>query len=78
LLDRQPPGIRRRTGRRLGGCAAQLTRSGCNARRAPSRSLEDIPAGLLNVKTSATILTPQESTELRQSFFRNIESMLAE
>jgi DNA helicase II / ATP-dependent DNA helicase PcrA len=64
----------------------RLTLSLCRTRRRggeaaeclPSRYLEDIPADLLNVKTAETILTPEESTELRQNFFRNIKEMLAE
>jgi DNA helicase II / ATP-dependent DNA helicase PcrA len=64
----------------------RLTLSRCLSRRRagdavetlPSRYLDDIPTEHLNPKTAGTILSPEESEELRTSFFRNIRDMLAE
>jgi superfamily I DNA/RNA helicase len=54
-------------------------RNGSEAPVLPSRYLEEIPAGLLEVRESgATSLTAEESTELRQNFFSNMKSLLAE
>ncbi len=53
-------------------------RGGEVAEAIASRYLEDIPAHLVTVKTAETILSPDESRELRESFFRNIKDMLAD
>jgi superfamily I DNA/RNA helicase len=45
----------------------------------PSRYLEEIPAALLEVRDStATSLSAEESTELRQNFFSSMKHLLAE
>jgi superfamily I DNA/RNA helicase len=44
----------------------------------PSRYLEEIPAELLNLKSADAILTPEESEELRENFYRDMKEMLAE
>ncbi|MEX0892762.1 MAG: UvrD-helicase domain-containing protein [Gemmatimonadota bacterium] len=62
----------------------RLTLSYCRARRRggesadvlPSRYLEDIPAELLNLKTSGEALPPEESEALRENFFAQMKSML--
>jgi superfamily I DNA/RNA helicase len=64
----------------------RLTLSRCRARRRggdtveslPSRYLDDLPEDLLNLKTAETILSPEESQDLRQNFFRNMKELLAE
>jgi DNA helicase II / ATP-dependent DNA helicase PcrA len=64
----------------------RVTLSRCRTRRRggeaieslPSRYLDDIPAELVNVKTAETMLSPEESQELRQNFFRNMKDLLAE
>jgi DNA helicase II / ATP-dependent DNA helicase PcrA len=64
----------------------RVTLSRCRTRRRggeaveslPSRYLEDIPADLLNRKSAETMLSPQESQELRQSFFRTMKDLLAD
>ena len=62
----------------------RLTISFCRTRRKggqadtvlPSRYLEAIPEDLLIWKTAATVLSPEESTELRQNFFDHMRSLL--
>ncbi|HEX7049167.1 MAG TPA: UvrD-helicase domain-containing protein [Longimicrobiales bacterium] len=62
----------------------RLTLSLCRARRKggelvpslPSRFLEEIPAELLNVKTAETLLSPEESADLRENFFDRMRQML--
>ncbi len=62
----------------------RLTLSRCTSRRRggepvdvlPSRYLEEIPSGLLNRKTVGAILSQEESTELRESFFSRMRDML--
>jgi len=62
----------------------RLTLSYCRARRRggesadvlPSRYLEDIPAELLNLKTSGEALPPEESEALRENFFAQMKDML--
>ncbi|MGH7448790.1 MAG: ATP-dependent helicase [Longimicrobiales bacterium] len=44
----------------------------------PSRYLEEIPAALIEVRDTATTLTPEESTSLRTNFFASMKDMLAE
>jgi superfamily I DNA/RNA helicase len=44
----------------------------------PSRYLDDLPEDLLNIKSAETILSPEESVELRQNFFRNMKDLLSE
>ena len=44
----------------------------------PSRYLEEIPAELIEVRDTATVLTPEESTSLRTNFFTSMQEMLAE
>jgi DNA helicase-2/ATP-dependent DNA helicase PcrA len=44
----------------------------------PSRFLEEIPHDLLQIKTTETILTPEESAELKKNFFANMRALLAE
>lgn len=44
----------------------------------PSRFLEAIPPDLLQVKTVETILTPEESAELKKNFFAQMREMLGE
>jgi len=45
--------------------------------RQPSRYLQEIPADLLNVKTTGVVLSPEESAALRQNFFAQMKAMLA-
>ncbi len=62
----------------------RLTLSHCRTRRRggegveilPSRYLDEIPAGLLDAKTADTMLSPEESQELRANFFDRIKEML--
>jgi DNA helicase II / ATP-dependent DNA helicase PcrA len=43
----------------------------------PSRFLDEIPAELIEVRTDArTVLSPEESADLRQNFFANMRTML--
>jgi hypothetical protein len=44
----------------------------------PSRYLDEIPAELVEVRDTATTLTPEESTSLRTNFFASMKDMLAE
>jgi len=63
----------------------RLTLSLCRARRRngelvprqPSRYLQEIPADLLNVKTTGVVLSAEESAALRQNFFAQMKAMLA-
>ncbi len=62
----------------------RLTLSLCQARGKgsapapvlPSRFLADIPRDLLQVKSVETILSPEESAELKKNFFANMREML--
>jgi superfamily I DNA/RNA helicase len=54
-------------------------RNGTSETVLPSRYLDEIPAGLLEVRQSgATSLTPDESTALRRDFFSHMKDLLAE
>jgi superfamily I DNA/RNA helicase len=55
--------------RRRGGAAMTIL---------PSRYLDEIPAELIEVRDTATTLTPEESTSLRTNFFASMKDMLAE
>jgi superfamily I DNA/RNA helicase len=55
--------------RRRGGSAMTIL---------PSRYLDEIPAELIEVRDTATTLTPEESTSLRTNFFASMKDMLAE
>lgn len=63
----------------------RLTLSWCRSRKRsgssydvlPSRFIQEIPADLLNVKSAAAPLAPEESENLRKNFFANMKSMLA-
>jgi superfamily I DNA/RNA helicase len=44
----------------------------------PSRYLEEIPQELIEVRTSGTTLSPEESASLRTGFFTSMKEMLAE
>jgi superfamily I DNA/RNA helicase len=57
------------TSRRRGGSAVTTL---------PSRYLEEIPAELIEVRDTATTLTPEESTSLRTNFFSTMKEMLAD
>jgi hypothetical protein len=46
--------------------------------RLPSRYLAEIPADLLDVKKGETILTEEQSAELRRGFFDQMRRMLAQ
>ncbi|MEJ2679507.1 MAG: UvrD-helicase domain-containing protein [Gemmatimonadota bacterium] len=62
----------------------RLTLSHCRTRRRggdvvdvlPSRYLDDIPEGLLDIRTAESVLSPEESKDLRENFFRNMKEML--
>ncbi|HLS33212.1 MAG TPA: ATP-dependent helicase, partial [Brevibacterium sp.] len=62
----------------------RLTLSLCRGRRRggevipslPSRYLDEIPEELLNVKTAESILSPEESEELKKNFFAQMKEML--
>ncbi len=64
----------------------RLTLSLCRARRRggdtvevlPSRYLNEIPEELLNRKSSGSILSEEESADLRENFFSRMKEMLAE
>ena len=53
-------------------------RGGTATATLPSRYLEEIPAELIEVRDTATVLTPEESTSLRTNFFSSMKEMLAE
>jgi DNA helicase-2/ATP-dependent DNA helicase PcrA len=53
-------------------------RSGEEVETEPSRYLTDLPDEHLTVKSADEILTPEESAELRQNFFKEMKEMLAE
>ncbi|HSR40811.1 MAG TPA: 3'-5' exonuclease, partial [Longimicrobiales bacterium] len=53
-------------------------RSGDEVETEPSRYLADLPDEHLNVKSADEILSPEESAELRQNFFKEMKEMLAE
>ncbi len=42
----------------------------------PSRYLDDLPDEHLNVKSDEQILSPEESKQLREDFFKNMKEML--
>ncbi|NIP78400.1 MAG: UvrD-helicase domain-containing protein [Gemmatimonadetes bacterium] len=42
----------------------------------PSRYLDDLPDEHVNLKSADAILTPEESAELRQNFFKDMKEML--
>ena len=44
----------------------------------PSRYLDDLPDEHINLKSAEQILTPEESQELRQNFFKDMKEMLGE
>jgi superfamily I DNA/RNA helicase len=62
----------------------RLTLSRCRTRRRggdvvevlPSRYLEEIPEGLLEIREAESVLSPEESKDLRENFFRNMKEML--
>ncbi|MGK7312818.1 MAG: ATP-dependent helicase [Candidatus Longimicrobiales bacterium M2_2A_002] len=51
-------------------------RGGEEVETQPSRYLENLPDEHLNVKSDEQILTPEESKELRENFFKNMKEML--
>ncbi|MFP4624202.1 MAG: ATP-dependent helicase, partial [Gemmatimonadota bacterium] len=64
----------------------RLTLSRCLTRRRggdaveclPSRYFEDLPEEHLNLKSAQQILSPEESEELKQNFFKDMKEMLQE
>ncbi|HUP88056.1 MAG TPA: UvrD-helicase domain-containing protein [Longimicrobiales bacterium] len=70
-------GITRARERLTLSCCKTRKRSGSSYDVLPSRFIQEIPADLLNVKSSAAPLAPEESENLRKNFFANMKSMLA-
>jgi len=61
-------------------CKARKKRGGEGGERTPvlpSRFLEDLPKELLQIKTEETILSPEESAELKKNFFAEMRALLA-
>jgi superfamily I DNA/RNA helicase len=68
-----------RAKQRLGlSCCRSRRRGGSAMTILPSRYLDEIPAELVEVRDTATTLTPEESTSLRTNFFASMKDMLAE
>ena len=53
-------------------------RAGGREERLPSRYLAEIPQDLLNVKSAAAQLEPEQSAALRQNFFAQMKAMLGD
>jgi superfamily I DNA/RNA helicase len=51
-------------------------RGGEEVETQPSRYLDDLPAEHLNVKSAEQILSPEESEQLRENFFKDMKEML--
>ena len=70
-------GITRARERLTLSCARNRKRAGGLVESLPSRFMNDIPADLLNVKSSKQELPPEESEALRKNFLANMRAMLS-
>ncbi|HEX6559634.1 MAG TPA: ATP-dependent helicase, partial [Longimicrobiales bacterium] len=69
-------GITRAQERLTLSCCRQRKRAGGFVDALPSRFIKEIPAELLNIKTSTQALPAEESEALRKNFFANMKALL--
>jgi superfamily I DNA/RNA helicase len=69
-------GITRARERLTLSCCRKRKRGGDYVDVLPSRFLNEIPAELLNARSSSQQLAPEESENLRKNFFASMKSML--